>query len=144
MHMVMTLTVPDQFTADLFHGTTATPPVPSPTDPNSLATRAEASARACSALVHAGSLLEIPLPALGAALQLSPLLYPAATDANVSIFFQAAPDGYEALQSPTMDSRASALEAVAETAAFELHEAVWRVPALTDSSGVRHAWHLYH
>lgn len=140
---MLTVTVPDQSTADLFHNSTSQPPVPSPTEPRGFATKAEAAALALSSLAHAGTLQDIPLASLGANLVLSPFLYPTVLEANISISFLDASRKFTVAQNPRVDSRASALEAFAEAAAFELAVAVRALPELPDSIGVCYHHHPY-
>ena len=87
--------------------------------------------------MRAGGLHGIPMPALGDALHRSQLLYPTAMHANVTIQFQQPSGSFVAAQSTDVDTRAPALEALAEAAAFELEAAVRQLPSLPDSIGVR-------
>jgi hypothetical protein len=131
--------VPDQFTADFFHTSTAEPPYPSPQDPGVLATRAEMAALALSALARAGALHDVPMLSLAANLQLASPPYPAVADAKVSIFFSAASENFTAVRSPQVDSWQAALLAFAEATASELDVALQALPELPDAINVRNS-----
>jgi hypothetical protein len=133
----LTLTVPDQFTADFFHTSTAEPPYPSPQDPGVLATRADMAALALSALARSGKLHDVPMLSLAANLQLASLPYPAVADANVSIIFSEASENFTAVRSPQVDTRQAALLAFAEATASELDIALHALPVLPDAIDVR-------
>jgi hypothetical protein len=135
--LLLTATVPDQVTADRFHSSVDRSTLPSPVGPSTFATKAQAAAHALTVLVHADALRDIPMPNLDANLHLSPFSYPAVIDANVSIIFPEGSRSFNAVVSPRMDTRALALQAFAEDAAFALEVAVRAVPDLPDSIGVR-------
>lgn len=136
--LLLTVTVLDQLTADLFHSSKADPPVVLPDEPGALASRAQAAALAMSALAHAGTFQDIPLADFADSLDRSPLLFPTVLEANVSIVFPEASASFTAFQSPEVDGRAMSLVAFAEAAAFELELAVRALPELPDSIGVCH------
>jgi hypothetical protein len=69
--LTLTLTVPDQFTADLLHPTAAEPSYPSPRDPSALATRADAAGLVLSGLVRAGAFFHVPMPSFATTSTLS-------------------------------------------------------------------------
>jgi hypothetical protein len=135
--LFLTLTVPDQVTADLMHGTAAEPSFPSPRDPSALASRADAAALALTSLARTGAFHDIPIPTLAANLQLSPLLYPVVADANVSLIFIDNSANFTAVRSPQVDTLQASLLAFAEAAAFELEISLRTLPELTDSINVR-------
>jgi hypothetical protein len=134
--MRLTLTVPDQFTADVMHTNAAEPPYPSPHDPSVRATRAEKAALALSSLARSGALLDIPMPSLAASLQLASQSYPVVVDANVSIIFTEAFENFTAMQSPQAHTLQATLLAFAEAAAFELDMTQRALPELPDSLDV--------
>jgi hypothetical protein len=135
--LTLILTVPDQYTADLFHTSAAEPPYPSLLNSSALATRADAAALALSGLARAGALYHIPMPSLAANLQLSSLNYPEVSDANVSIIFTEASENFTAVLSPEVDTLQVSLLAFAEAAAFELDIALKELPEFADSIDVR-------
>jgi hypothetical protein len=135
--LTLTLTVPDQFTADLFHTSAAKPSYPSPLNPSAFATRADAAALALSGLARAGAFHDIPMPSLAANLKLSRLKYPVVTDTNVSMIFTETSDNFTALRSPEVDTLQESLLAFAEATAFELDVALQALPELAGSIDVR-------
>jgi hypothetical protein len=132
--MRLTLTVPDQFTADVMHTTAAEPPYPSPHDPNVRASRAEMAAMSLSALARSGAFLDIPMPSLAATLQLASQSYPVIVDANVSIIFTEASENVTTMQSLQADTLKATLLGFA--AAFELDMSLRVLPELPDSLDV--------
>jgi hypothetical protein len=134
--LTLTLTVPDQFTADLLHTTAAEPSYPSPRDPSALATRADAAGLALSGLVRAGTFLHIPMPSLAATLQRSSQPYPIVADANVSIITEVS-ENFTAVRSPQVDTLQESLLAFADAAVFELDVSLRELPELSDSIHVR-------
>jgi hypothetical protein len=130
--MRLTLTVPDQFTADVLHTTAAEPPYPTPHDPNVRATRADMAAMSLSTLARSGAFLDIPMLTLAANLQLASLPYPLVVDANVSIIFTEASENFTAMRSPQVDTLQPTLLAFAEAAAFELDSSLWAFPEFPD------------
>jgi hypothetical protein len=135
--LTLTLTVPDQFTADLLHASAAEPSYPSPRNPNALATRADAAGLALSGLVRAGVFLHIPMPSLAATLQRSSVPYPVVADANVSIIITEGSENFTAVRSPHVDALQESLLAFAEAAAFELDLSLRTLPELPDSIQAR-------
>lgn len=143
--MILTMTVPDQLTADFFHftaacrhrGFDAAVPVPSVDDPNIYASKAEAAAIAVTSLLNDGHFMHLQMHDFGSSLDSSHLSYPNVREANVSIVLRHPPAMFVAQQSPEVDRRATALEAFAEVAAFELKVAVRALGELPDSIRVR-------
>jgi hypothetical protein len=134
--LILTLTVPDQNTADIFHTSAANPPFRSPRDPSVLATRADEAALSLSALARAGAFRDIPMPSLAANLKLATVPYPVITGANVSIIFTETSENFTAVQSEQVDTLQVSLLAFAEAAAFELHIALHALPELSESLDV--------
>jgi hypothetical protein len=134
--MRLTLTVPDQITADVMHTTAAEPPYPSPHDANVGATRAQKAALALSTLARAGAFLDIPMLSLASSLQLASHPYPVVVDANVSIIFTEASENFTAMRSPPVDTLQATLLAFAEAAAFQLDISLRALPELPDSLNV--------
>ena len=81
--LTITLTVPDQATADTIHSSVAQPAFPSPGAPFLDATRADAAALALTSLIQADTFFNLGLPSLGAVLEQSPMQYPSVSDAQV-------------------------------------------------------------
>jgi hypothetical protein len=135
--LILTLTVPDQFTADLFHTTAAQPSFPSPREPSALATRADAAGLALSGLARNGTFLHIPMSSFAANLQRASLPYPIVVIANVSIIMTEATVNFTAVQSPQVDSLQASLVTFAEAAAFELDVSLRALPEFPDSIDVR-------
>jgi hypothetical protein len=135
--LTLTLTVPDQFTADILHTSAADPSYPSPRDPSALATKADAAGLALSGLVRAGAFHDIPMPSLAVNLQHAWLTYPVVAQANVSIIFTGGFENFTAVRSPQVDTLQPSLLAFAEAAAFELDVALRALPELPDSIDVR-------
>jgi hypothetical protein len=135
--LTLTLTVPDQLTADLLHTTAADPSYPSPSNPSALATRADAAGLALSGLVRTGTFLHIPMPSLAATLQRTSLPYPAVADANVSIIINEGSENFTAVRSPHVDALQESLLAFAEASAFELDVSLRSLPELPDSIQAR-------
>jgi hypothetical protein len=135
--LTLTLTVPDQITADLLHTSTAEPPFPSPHNSSALATRVDAAALALSDLARSGAFHDIPMKSLAVNLQLSFLPYPVVADANVSIIITDASENFTAVRSPQVDTLQATLLAFAEAAAFELDVLLRAMPELPESFDVR-------
>jgi hypothetical protein len=131
--MRLTLTVPDQITADVMHTTAAEPPYPSPHDPSMRATRAEMAALSLSTLARSGAFLDLPMLSFAATLQLASQPYLLVADANVSIIFTEASGNFTAMRSPQVDTLEATLLAFAEAAAFELDISLRALPELPDS-----------
>jgi hypothetical protein len=135
--LTLTLTVPDQITADIFHTSTAEPPYRSPRDPNALATRADAAGLALSRLARDRAFHDIPVPKLAANLQLTSLQYPVVADASVSIIITAVSENFTAVRSLQVDTLQASLFAFAQAAVFELELALQALPDLHDAIQVR-------
>jgi hypothetical protein len=134
--MRLTLTVPDQFTADVMHTTAVDPPYPSSHDPSMRATRAEMAAMSLSILARSGAFLDIPMRTLATNLQLAAQPYPVVMDANVSIVFTEASENFTAMRSPQVDTLQATLLAFAEAAAFQLDSSLRAFPEFPDSLSV--------
>jgi hypothetical protein len=135
--LTLTLTVPDQFTAALFHTSAAKPPYPSPLNPRAFATRADAAALALSGLARAGAFHDIPMPNLAANLKLSRLTYPVVTDSNLTMIFTETSENFTAVRSPEVNTLQESLLAFAEATAFELDVALQSLPELAGAIDVR-------
>lgn len=136
MPLVLTVTVRDQVTADLFHDTAAYPPVLAPNDPSSFASKAQAAAIALTSLIRTDIFRGINMADLGTDLAASPLSYPAFIHANMSLTVTEAWDGFVANKSPSIDPQTTAMEAFMEAAAFEIDLAVTSLGNLPDAIGV--------
>ena len=136
MPLVLTVTVPDQGTADLFHNTAAHPPTLAPNNPASFASKAQAAAMALTSLTRTDIFRGINMADLGTGLAVSPLPYPVVIHANMSLTVTEAWDGFLANKSPSIDPQTTAMEAFMEAAAFELELAVASLGDLPDAMGV--------
>lgn len=132
----LTVTVPDQRTADYLHTTAAHPPVLSP-DTSSFATRAQAAAMALTTKARARTFYDMHMPNFGTSLWTSSVTYPTISEANVSVYFIQPDDRFVSEQSPFTDSNSNTLEAFAEASAYELEVAIQTLTDLPDSLGVR-------
>jgi hypothetical protein len=135
--LTLTLTVPDQFTADFLHTSTAQPSYPSPRNSSALATRVDAAGLSLSGLARNGAFHHVAMSGFAATLQRASLPYPLVVNANVSMIMAEASANFTAVRSPQVDALQASLLAFAEAAAFELHLAVQALPELTDSIDVR-------
>lgn len=136
VRLLLTVTVPDQVTADFFDSSAANPPVLSPTDPSQFATKSQAASISLISFANSGAFGNIPLQSFGAKLDLSPLTYPSISDANVSLSRIQPTADFNTKRSEDTDLRASALEAFAESATFELEVAIRALPELPEEYGV--------
>ena len=135
--LTITLTVPDQATADTIHSSVAQPAFPSPGAPFLDATRADAAALALTSLIQADTFFNLGLPSLGAVLEQSPMQYPSVSDAQVSLGFTESTGSLYAQESPSVDALGVSLEAFMEATVHELDEALLNLPDISPLAGVR-------
>lgn len=134
--LVLTVTVPDQGMADLFHNTAAHPPTLAANDPTSFASKAQAAAMALTSLAGNGVFRGINMTDFRTSLDTSLISYPTIIQANVSLLLANPSIGFTAQRSPYLDPQSIAMEAFLEAAAFELDLAVRSLSDLPDSIGV--------